>query len=268
VWVGAVADPGEGVAADGTIRTGAHRDRVPAAFEPVLADATSLLGESGASLYVYGSVANGTARPGSSDVDLLAINLPDAAVLGRRLTARYADRCRGVEVVVATAGDLAGDTDTAYGFRVFLRHYCVHLAGPDPAAALPAFPADARAARGFNGDIGQHLRRWRRDLQAGSAAAGPLGVQAARKTLLAVAGLVSVVDHTWTTDRSRAAKRWGALEPGIAAQLSLLLSWADGQSRPSPGEVTRTFGDDGIVAAIVERFSSLIGLWADGPASQ
>jgi hypothetical protein len=29
-----VADPGEGVAADGTIRTGANRDRVPSAFEP------------------------------------------------------------------------------------------------------------------------------------------------------------------------------------------------------------------------------------------
>jgi uncharacterized protein len=60
-----MADPEEGVAADGTIRTGARRDRVPAAFEPVLADAVAFLGDSGASLYVYGSVANGTVRPGS-----------------------------------------------------------------------------------------------------------------------------------------------------------------------------------------------------------
>jgi uncharacterized protein len=264
-WVGAVADPGEGVAADGTIRTGAHRDRVPAAFEPVLADAASLLGESGASLYVYGSVANGAARPGSSDVDLLSIDLPDAIVLGQRLSERYADRCRGVEVAAATAGDFAADTAAAYGYRVFLRHYCVHLAGPDPAAPLPAFPADARAARGFNGDIGQHLRRWRQDLESGSVAAGRLGVVAARKTLLAVAGLVSVVDHTWTTDRSRAAQRWGALEPGIADQLSLLHAWADRQRQPGSEEVGRTLDDDGVVAAIVERFSSLIGLWADDP---
>lgn len=93
----AVADPGEGLAPDGTILTGAHRDRVPAAFEPVLADAVAFLGEAGASLYVYGSVANGTVRPGSSDVDLLSIGLPDAAILGQRLSAQYADRCRGVE---------------------------------------------------------------------------------------------------------------------------------------------------------------------------
>jgi uncharacterized protein len=94
----AVADPDEGVAADGTIRTGAHRDRVPAGFEPILTDAVALLGESGASLYVYGSVATGTARPPSSDVDLLSIGLPDAAILGQHLSARYAGRCRGVEV--------------------------------------------------------------------------------------------------------------------------------------------------------------------------
>lgn len=66
-----MADPREGVAADGTIRTGASRDRVPAAFEPVLSDAVALAGGSGASLYVYGSVVTGTVRFGSSDVDLL-----------------------------------------------------------------------------------------------------------------------------------------------------------------------------------------------------
>jgi hypothetical protein len=266
--VGAVADPDEGVAADGTIRTGAHRDRVPATFEPVLADAVALVGGSGASLYVYGSVANGTARPGASDVDLLSIGLSDAAMVGQRLSARYADRCRGVEVVAATAADFTGDADAAYGYRVFLRHYCVHLAGPDPSAALPAFPADARAARGFNGDLGQHLREWRQELESGAVTADLLGVQASRKTLLAVAGLVSVRDHTWTTGRSRAARRWSQLEPGLAARLGQLHSWAERQRRPSRGEVERALADDGIVSAIVQRFASLIGLWPDKPEGQ
>lgn len=263
-----MADPDEGVAADGTIRTGAHRDRVPAVFEPVLADAVTFLDESGASLYVYGSVANGTARPGSSDVDLLSIGFPDAAILGQRLSARYADICRGVEVAAATAADLAGDTDAAYGFRVFLRHYCIHLAGPDPSAALPAFPADARAARGFNGDISQHLRRWRQGLESGTVAADLLGVRVARKTLLAVAGLVSVHDATWTTDRSRAVRRWSELEPDLTAQLGQLLSWASGERHPDREEARRALADDGIVSAIVERFDSLIGLWIEDPEGQ
>jgi uncharacterized protein len=256
-----MSDPGEGVAADGTIRTGARRDRVPALFEPVLTDAIGFVDQERSSLYVYGSVANGTARPGSSDVDLLSIDLPDAGVLGRQLSARYPDRCRGVEVASATATDLAGDDDATYGFRVFLRHYCVHLAGPDPAAALPAFPADARAARGFNGDIGRYLPRWRQQLESGTVAADLLGTRIARKTLLAVAGLVSVHDRTWTTSRPRAAQRWSEVDPGLAADLSQLLSWADHGRQPELTEVQLALNSDGIVAAIAQRFATLIGLW-------
>ena len=93
--------------------------------------------------------------------------------------------------------------------------------------------------------------------------ADSLGVRAARKTLLAVAGLVSVQDHTWTTDRSRAVRRWGELEPGLAAELVRLLSWAQRERHPSHEDVERALADDGIVAAIVQRFASLIGLWTD-----
>jgi uncharacterized protein len=256
-----MADPDEGVAADGTIRTGARRDRVPELFEPVLADAIAAAG--GASLYVYGSVANGTARPRLSDVDLLSIDFPEPAAAGQSLSARYADRCRGVEIAAATTADLAAEGDDAYGFRVFLRHYCVHLAGPDPSAALPAFPADTRAARGFNGDIGQHLRRWRHQLESGAVPADRLGLRVARKTLLAVAGLVSVHDHTWTTDRSRAALRWGELAPGQSAQLGLLNSWTTGERRAGGPDVCRAVAADGVVAAIVGQFAGLIGLWPD-----
>lgn len=54
-------DPDEGVAPDGTIVTGVRRDRVPAAFEPVLAAATEALPD-GVGLHVDGSVATGQAR--------------------------------------------------------------------------------------------------------------------------------------------------------------------------------------------------------------
>jgi hypothetical protein len=256
------------VAADGTIVTGADRSRVPAAFEPVLADAVALAGKCGASLYVYGSVANGTVRPGLSDVDLLSVGLAEPSGLGRILSARYAELCRGVEVSAATAADLAGDSDAAYGFRVFLRHYCVHLAGPDPSAAFPAFAADARAARGFNGDIAWHHRRWRQALESGTAGEDLLGVRAARKTLLAVAGLVSVRDQTWTTDRARAARRWGEIEPGLATPLGVLLSWATAERRPYSEGVQLALAGDGVIAAVVDRFASLIGLWRCDPQVQ
>jgi uncharacterized protein len=265
-----MSDPDEGVSTDGTIRTGARRDRVPAVFEPVLTDGLAFLQRpgtpGGASLYVYGSVANGTARPGSSDVDLLSIDLPDAASVGRRLSARYADRCRGVELAAATTANLTCDHDEAYGFRVFLRHYCVHLAGPDQSAGLPAFPADARAACGFNGDIAQFLSRWQQELNTGTTAAGLLGVRIARKTLLAVAGLVSTHDGTWTTSRAYAARRWGQIEPGLAVRLAQLDSWAVRERQPEQADIHSALAADGIVPAIVQRFATTIGLWP-GPMS-
>jgi uncharacterized protein len=236
-------DPGEGVAADGTIRTGVARSRVPAAFEPVLAAASS-----DASLYVYGSVATGQAVVGRSDVDLLAIGLPRAHELSASLTERFAGLCRSVEIGAASEADFAGGGDEAYGNRVFLRHYCVHVAGP-ALPVEPPFPADARAARGFNGDIAQHLARWRADPSPGRTIA--------RKTLVAVAGLVSVHDGTWTTDRVGAAARWAEISPTDAADLRLLVSWIDGAA--DAAAIPRLL--DGAVARVAERFAADIGLW-------
>src|SRR5207237_9418755 len=123
----------------------------------------------------------------------------------------------------------------------------------------------ARAAGGFNGDIGVQLCRWRQELESGTVAADLLGVRAARKALLAVAGLVSVHDRTWTTDRARAARRWSELEPGLTAHLGRLLSWTTGGRHPSRREARRARADDGTVSAIAERLRRVMGLWTDGP---
>jgi hypothetical protein len=146
-------DPAEGVSPTGMIVTGARRECVPQAFERVLSavagELSAMAGE--VSLYVYGSVATGTARVGSSDVDFLTVGLPAprAKAIGISMSDQFATLCRGVELAPAQPEDLVGDNDAAYGNRVFLRHYCVHLQGPDRQADLPTFRADARAARGF-----------------------------------------------------------------------------------------------------------------------
>jgi predicted nucleotidyltransferase len=257
-----VRDPYEGVAADGTITTGVARSRVPERFGPVLLRATEAITTAGrdTSAYLYGSVATGQARPGQSDVDLLAFGLDRelARSLGGELSTAFSRLCRGVEIVTATPGDLAGESDEAYGFRVFLRHYCLQLAGPGYGHELPRFPADARAARGFNGDIGQHAARWRDALAAGHEPAR-LGRLLARKTLLAVAGLVSVHDVTWTTDRARAAHRWAEIEPGLEPELYNLLSWSDGLTQPGPDGVQHML--DTAVPRITATFAENIGLW-------
>lgn len=257
-------DPHEGLAADGTITTGVERARVPAPFEPVLEraiDAVRAIAPE-ASIELYGSVATGEAIVPSSDVDLLTIGAPpeNARAIGRRLSAEFAELCRGVELAPAQPADLHGSHDEAYGFRLFLRHYCVHLAGPDPAGSTTPFVGDARAARGLNGDIAAHLGRWRAALgSVGAAEAVVLGRRVGRKTLLAVAGLVSVHDGIWTTDRSIAADRWGRIHQDLAGGLDQLHGWATAAARADRVELTRQI--DTTVARVAEQFADRIGLW-------
>ena len=256
-------DPGEGVAADGTITTGADRALVPERFEPVLSAAVAAIADAGSadvSVCLYGSVATGRARYARSDVDLLTVGLASrrAAELGQTLSRQFSSVCRGVEIAAVGPGELAGETDEAYGNRVFLRHYCVHLAGLDHARGLPGFPADVRAARGFNGDIDQHAARWQSEFAAGGEPR-QLGRRLARKTLLAVAGLVSVHDATWTTDRALAAGRWAEIDPELRAALPVLLAWSDGQGLPGRPEVQGML--DVPIPRIAGAFAETIGLW-------
>lgn len=255
-------DPLEGVTSLGTIETGAGRDRVSALFEPVLYAAVFAVraADRDSSLYVYGSVATGMAQPPESDVDLLTVGLPsaEAADVTRALSVRFSDLCRAVEVAVAQRSDFSGETDEAYGGRVFLRHYCVHLVGPDLHSALPEFAADVRAARGFNGDIAQHARRWRMELDDGRDPV-QLSRRLARKSLLAVAGLVSVHDDTWTTDRTTGAARWAEIEPSLASDLHMLLSWSRESATPDRKSVEAAL--DGVVTQITASFETSIGLW-------
>lgn len=240
------------------ITTGASADAISSVWAPLLLDARDEVGDQ-ASLYVYGSVATGMAVPPRSDVDLLTIGLPATAAdaISEDLSSRYHDLCRAVTIGPASLADLRADNDAGYGLRVFLRHYCVHLAGDDPAADLPDYPADERAARGFNGDIALHRARWLAELDRG-ADAKHLGQRMARKSLLAVAGLVSVRDGIWTTDRVAAAARWDELEPD--GGVGQLVAWL---SDPPDGahDVRRALR--GTIATIERTFAEEIGLWPD-----
>ena len=260
-----MADPDEGVSPDGTIRTGARRDRVPAHFEPVISDAVALVDDGMASLFVISSVATGTARRGSSDVDLLAIGLHDAAGISGRLSAAHADRCRGVEVADTAATDYDGGTDAAYGNRVFLRHYCVHLAGPDPSTALPSFPADVRAARGFNGDLDRHLERWRQDFTTGATPSSRCSPRAwhARRSWPRPGWSASTTARGRPTGRApvsagervRAPARRTARPPAVVVGR---------ETSALARRVEEALGPDGVVDTVVARFASTIGLWAEG----
>ncbi len=250
----------EGLDRDGLIRTSASIDNIPDRFRRVLDVTVDAIRAAtpAASVYVYGSVATGQAISPASDVDLLTIGLDDevATQIGEIQSVRFRDLCRGVEIAAASPSDFVGNSDEAYGGRVFLHHYCVPLAGANLDTATTGFPGDRRAARGFNGDIGRHLARWRDAADTTNSA--ELGRRIARKTLLAVAGLVSVHDATWTTDRERAVRRWSEIHPPLRTELEVLLGWVAGGSADRQA-IERSL--DGVVALVVEQFAADIGLW-------
>ena len=259
-------DPDEGVGPDGTILTGARRERVPVAFEPIIAAAVDGVRavSSDVALYLYGSVATGRARIGGSDVDLLTVGLPtDAAeAIGSDLSHRVSSVCRGVEISAAQLRDFAGQSDEAYGNRVFLRHYCVHVHGRPHTDLSTNFPADSRAARGFNGDIDVAAQQWRHALDRG-ADPDTIAYRLARKTLLAVASLVSVHDETWTTDRARAAARWAEIDPLTCSDMAELVEWTGSRTTFVHGRQRVQHMLDGTVAGVVEAFRTTVGLWSD-----
>lgn len=254
-----MGDPLEGLNLDGTIRTGVNRNRVPGVYEPVLTTLHRAFEEvrsDSAELHLYGSVANGSARPGHSDVDLVAIDVPEewCRRAGQELSARFSALVREVAIGCAHRADFSGEDDEPYGNRVFLRHYCVPLAGPDSLRPGEPFPGDARAARGFNGDIHLRLAQWR--------ARRPTARALARKTLFAAAGVASVLTGTWTTALSAGAGFWAETEPGRAEEMARLHEWATGAPGPGAADLDAALAPGGVVASVVERFRAEVGLWA------
>ncbi len=240
--------------------------RVPPSFEPVITDAIAAVNDlqrdgtaaPDTKLLLYGSVSTGMAQPGRSDVDLLAIGIEpsDAELIARALSRTHRTLCRDVTVGVAGRRDHEKSGDEAYGNRVFLRHYCVPLVGESPVPAVD-FLGDERAARGFNGDIDRALSRWR---QARRAELSLLARQVGRKTLFATAGLVSVAESGWTTDRGTAAERWRNHRPDLASDLDKLLGWSE-DVPALPQDVANALAEDGIVSQIATDFADRIGLW-------
>jgi len=243
-------DPAEGVDADGVIVTGVDPERIPPAYRPVLTDCTHrlglVLGDRLHSLYLYGSVATGRARPPQSDLDLMAvwssdIDAGEAAAAAAELSARHAALVREVAVASSTlAGVLADDRD-GLGLRCFLRHYCLWLAGSDLRPSLrPCTPSRA-VADGFNDDVRALVERWRADLDAAHTAAAVAAVAraAARKLLLVTATLESAEHGGWSTDRATGAELLAANHPEWARTARLAAGWCADAGTPAAQDVRR-----------------------------
>jgi uncharacterized protein len=222
-------DPAEGLDADGYLVTGAAPDRIPPAYEPVIADCVAALTAYPEldGLYLYGSVATGQARPPRSDLDLLALwtSTVDVSGVVATLSARHGAVVREVGLAQATVDSLAGAAD-----RCFLKHYCVPLAGRDRRPTLPRCRPSRALADGFNDDLAAvvHTLRSTVDDAPTPAARAAAVRKAARRLLLATATIESVSHGSWSTDRGTGAALLSRHHPEWTDVAARAVEWSAG----------------------------------------
>lgn len=228
-------DPLEGVAPDGSIVTGVSADRIGPPYDEALAVSTEVLraalGTDLHSLYLYGSVATGQARPPSSDLDLLAVGSEPIDVrsrtLAEQLSDRFRDVVRGVGISTVVLDRVLAEDREGHTERCFLRHYCVHVAGMDLRRSLPPCRASVDLALGFNGDIGEALARVLHRLEdtEDPGERRRLIAYGARRILMAAATLLSARQGAWTTDRDAGAELLAASAPSLAPRIARVRTW-------------------------------------------
>jgi uncharacterized protein len=235
-----VHDPREGVADDGTITTGAAPGRIPPVYGALVDDAveslSAELGDTLHSIYLYGSVATGQARPPGSDLDLIVVLehlIPEVVgAAAAELSDRHRHLVREVGIGSVDVATLNRGDATGHAERCFLKHYAVNLAGTDLRPSYPPCRPTAQRAVGFNGNLASVLAETRRKLgdEHDERVRAALAPRACRKILMAAATLLSVREGGWSTDRSAAVELIRRHAPELGALADDALSWCESTS--------------------------------------
>jgi uncharacterized protein len=201
------------------------------------------------SVYVYGSVARGTARHGDSDIDLLLVIARPAddgmrtsiSRLEQEFSARYAERFRAVELAYVHLDRLL-DPAEFYGHPCFLKHLCVCIRGEDLRQRYPRFRPDTGVSRGFNGDLESTLERIRKELENPNTYR--LSARSGSKKLLRTAfALVMPRERMWTDDLDTMAGVFEKYYPGKREEIRTALEWAKSPSeKEAMLDLLDTFG--------------------------
>jgi uncharacterized protein len=186
------------------------------------------------SLYVYGSVAAGTAVAGRSDLDLSLILRRQASVEDHALLEKIRQESAAATAVVTKIDfDIGCLSDveapeTGMAWRFWLRHHCRCIWGVNLAEGIAPFAASRALALAVNGDFAQVLGGYSAALagQPPGPEADRLIREAARKLLRATNILRHDSEEDWPASLEDHAVRIARKFPTLGGEVAYFLEQA------------------------------------------
>lgn len=219
-------------------------------FESLVSDARnglcSGLGALLDSLYLYGSVSRGNARPGQSDLDLTVVlarppSREESNALERirlDLQARHPEVSK-VDFDLGVREDVLKPANL-HSWGYWIKHECRCIHGTDLALQFPAFAPSRTIALAINGDYVRALGDYAQRIDDASEPGDRKRLQreAARKLIRATNVLRAAEDSCWPRTLEEHAGNFGRHHPDMAAEIGFFL--AESRAPNAPG---RLFND-------------------------
>lgn len=228
-----------GVDEDGIIITEVSLLKITAPFkqivEAVKDEVLQAFGSDIDSIYLYGSVANGRAIEGKSDLDIILVFKEKASDelskkvkdLGERLTEQYKLTLRDVGFATTYTSDALSEKERLGGL-CFLKHLCVCICGNDITKDIPGFKPSRDVARGFNGDIEKSLTSYRTKLKEAVSKQDikNLSQSIGKKIVRTGFSLVMPRAESWTTNMQKSCDTFTYYYPERKAEMETALAWS------------------------------------------
>ncbi|WP_459745724.1 nucleotidyltransferase domain-containing protein [Pseudomonas sp. 3A(2025)] len=204
-----------------------------ALVEDVCSTLTRTLGPHVDSIYLYGSVANGHALPGVSDLDITLVLLDTGAQVRERLAAISVDLQQRHPEVTKIDFDtghrdevLAEDNRFSWGY--WLKHHCRCIWGYDLGTRFERFKPSREIAWAVNGDFETVLNRYLAALaqETSLAQIRRLQREAARKLVRATNILRDEYEPGWPLTLEDHAEQFIQRAPQMQAHIDFFMTQA------------------------------------------
>lgn len=213
-------------------------------YQPAVSDVVKFLragvGQNLHSVYIYGSVARKTARPGESNLDVVVVTRrpfeDNKATLLNTIRWRFQKNfpfITDVSVKTAQVHEVAS-LDSLFSWGFLLRHCCVCVYGDDLAECFGHYEPSWEIAKHWNQDVDSWLVFYRDKIAKAGTVAEQSAAQKtiARKLLRAAYSLIMYRDKQWFDDPLECGRQFLRYHPDKQLEIERLSILSSGRVIP------------------------------------